>query len=526
MAKNITTIKLGNDTFTTRPIVICSTLPAVLNKQVSVPDFELYTGACLLIQFTAGLQTSLNTTLAINDNQPVSLYGDTAMAPNLLPGSIVEVVYTGAVFKIIGNTSADITGVTAGDGLTGGGATGAVTLNAALESTDTLTGDKTYPVGLNENGNLAVTVPWESGVASAKNVYYCTCSTEATGAMKVITCSETVNVTNGTVIFVSFTYGTTVAAAAIKVNDNNTTGCFYKGVTNTVSYWPAKTIIGFVFYAGVWNLIGDWEQHTYYTATCDTAAETKAKTITVDNRFQLVDGVRVFVKFTNGNSASGVTLNVNSTGEKNVYNYYGATLKMDANTRLEFVYWNEAWIVTSSSSMLTSGNVNAGYSPQVVNSETCGLGIGKGVSIASTSNGALFIRGSSTVNAINTTQGDIVCSNGNIKGNVVPETINVSSLSANKELTNYVSLVNYTFTSSSTTYGIVLPSSPINGQTVRFFKRNYSSKLIIRSSESNIYDFTTTTNVTLSPQNGHEVINFKGIVEAIFLQNYWYIKQY
>ena len=55
---------------------------------------------------------------------------------------------------------------------------------------------------------------------------------------------------------------------------------------------------------------------------CDTAAETAAKTVTVSNEnFKLTEGAMVLVKFTNQNSASTPTLNVNGTGAKPMYRY-------------------------------------------------------------------------------------------------------------------------------------------------------------------------------------------------------------
>lgn len=57
-----------------------------------------------------------------------------------------------------------------------------------------------------------------------------------------------------------------------------------------------------------------------YTATCSTAAATTTKVATLDDAtgFSLTAGVRVAVTFTYGNSATTPTLNVNSTGVKNI----------------------------------------------------------------------------------------------------------------------------------------------------------------------------------------------------------------
>jgi|GEM_PF-2951446 len=62
--------------------------------------------------------------------------------------------------------------------------------------------------------------------------------------------------------------------------------------------------------------------------TCSTAAGTAAKVASFTN-FALEAGCLIAVKFTNGNSASGATLNVNSTGAKAIQ-YNGAAIPTNA----------------------------------------------------------------------------------------------------------------------------------------------------------------------------------------------------
>lgn len=61
-----------------------------------------------------------------------------------------------------------------------------------------------------------------------------------------------------------------------------------------------------------------------YYGKCSTAAGTAAKTVTVDSNFILKEGVTVIIYFTNSNTASSPTLNVNSKGAKPIY-CYGTT---------------------------------------------------------------------------------------------------------------------------------------------------------------------------------------------------------
>ena len=58
-----------------------------------------------------------------------------------------------------------------------------------------------------------------------------------------------------------------------------------------------------------------------YYGECSTESATAAKVITVDDTFTLQKGATVIIKFTNNNSASSPTLNVNSTGAKPMTRY-------------------------------------------------------------------------------------------------------------------------------------------------------------------------------------------------------------
>lgn len=59
---------------------------------------------------------------------------------------------------------------------------------------------------------------------------------------------------------------------------------------------------------------------SYPFGTCSTSYSTAAKAVTLSN-FVLETGAFIFVKFTYRNTASNPTLNVNSTGAKNIYRY-------------------------------------------------------------------------------------------------------------------------------------------------------------------------------------------------------------
>ena len=82
-------------------------------------------------------------------------------------------------------------------------------------------------------------------------------------------------------------------------------------------------------------------------ATCSTAASTQAKTATVSDsgNFALETGAKVIVKFSYANTHSTPTLNVNSTGAKNIYYENAAFSDILAEQLYEFVYNGTQWVV-------------------------------------------------------------------------------------------------------------------------------------------------------------------------------------
>lgn len=118
-----------------------------------------------------------------------------------------------------------------------------------------------------------------------------------------------------------------------------------------------------------------------FIGTCTTAAATKDKVATVDSSFSLTKGVRIGIKFSNTNTYSSatsnpITLNVNSTGAKNIW--YNSTHSGAGNTGTNttaygaaniysyYVYDGTYWVFDG-----RSVDANSTYSPQ-------SLGIGYG----------------------------------------------------------------------------------------------------------------------------------------------------
>ena len=84
---------------------------------------------------------------------------------------------------------------------------------------------------------------------------------------------------------------------------------------------------------------------------CSTAANTAAKVVTCANFDELVIGTTIHVKFTYSNTASNATMNVNSTGAKNLCCYgttrVGTTVKTSwqAGAVVSFTYDGTSWVM-------------------------------------------------------------------------------------------------------------------------------------------------------------------------------------
>lgn len=152
-----------------------------------------------------------------------------------------------------------------------------------------------------------------------------------------------------------------------------------------------------------------------FRATCSTSSSTTAKVATLDDNtnYTLATGVRVAVTFTNGNSATSPTLNVNSSGAKNIIIPTSATTTTSGhgttyNTwgpgeTVLFTYNGTSWV--SSGSALGLYNTYALAESKTSNTGTVtsiGISQGSGISVSGspvTTSGSITVGHSNSVTA-------------------------------------------------------------------------------------------------------------------------------
>ena len=99
-----------------------------------------------------------------------------------------------------------------------------------------------------------------------------------------------------------------------------------------------------------------------FFGTCSTSASTATKVVACEG-FTLEAGRVITVLFSTGNSASGLSLNVNSTGAKSIVLPNGGTLiHWQDGVTLTFVYSGDSWyLITGPSNFYGTSTSNATY---------------------------------------------------------------------------------------------------------------------------------------------------------------------
>ena len=213
--------------------------------------------------------------------------------------------------------------------------------------------------------------------------FYGTSDTTASTAAKVVTCSNFVY-KSGVIIGVLFSTANTAATPTLNVNSTGAksiyVGASTPSATTNVLKWSANTMVYFLCDGTNYRYLTSVSAasvtpsrgaNTWY-GTSNTSASTQAKTSTIDN-YVLTKGSLISITFSTANTytTAKITLNINSTGAKDIY-YKGAvtsstnTLLWNANETLTFIYNGTGYyFVTKTTPTLSSTDITTalGYTP-------------------------------------------------------------------------------------------------------------------------------------------------------------------
>lgn len=155
MAINVNKISLNGASFETRPYAYCSTAASTAAKAVTLIGFEYFPGASIIVKFTYA-NTASSPTLNVNSQGAKSIrYNGAALtsAQYWSAGAVIEFVYDGSYFNVIGSVKDNNTTYTEGAGIAFSG----TTINHADTNTN-ISSDTSYGPTANVSGTDGTTV--------------------------------------------------------------------------------------------------------------------------------------------------------------------------------------------------------------------------------------------------------------------------------------------------------------------------------------------------------------------------------
>ena len=241
--------------------------------------------------------------------------------------------------------------------------------NVAVGSTTIAASSETDTIQLEAGTNITLTpdvtnkkITISAGaipITGSSTTWYGTSSTAAGTAAKVVSCDialTTSTLQAGTIVSILFSTANTAATPTLNINNIGAKSIYVGSgtlnATTNVLKWSANTLLTFMYDGENFRYISSVAAAsvvppdgagTWY-GTCSTTATTQAKTSTITN-FRLMPGAFVVLRCTTANTyaTAKITLNINSTGAKDVYTNNAVTsatntLLWDVGDVLTFVY--------------------------------------------------------------------------------------------------------------------------------------------------------------------------------------------
>lgn len=292
---------------------VCSTAAGTAAKTVTISGFRLFTGAVAYIKFSVK-NTAAKPTLNISGTGAKAIwYQGAAISSSYLNANrTYAFIYDGSVYQLIGDINTD-TQYSAGTGLTKSGntfnhANYGSAKTAGPEANDSPDYGGTIPVPqvtTNAQGHVtalterSITLPaaptsvsGNAGTAtklatartidgvsfngSAAITHYGTCSTAAGTAAKTVACTGFTKVT-GARICVKFTVTNTASYPTLNVNSTGAAQIYYRGGTIVAGTLAANRTYEFIFNGSQYELIGDVDSNTTYSAFTGATATAAGK---------------------------------------------------------------------------------------------------------------------------------------------------------------------------------------------------------------------------------------------------------
>lgn len=228
--------------------------------------------------------------------------------------------------------------------------------------------------------------------------------------------------------------------------------------------------------------------------TCDTAKSTAAKVVTCSDFDALIPGVTIRVKFDNENTASTPTLNVNSTGAKEIKAF--GTTKPGTNKTAS---WYPGSIVEFMYYEVSSGGTTTGYwaftscNAQLTEASIGSASAGSTISVPN-------ITGVSTVTIPNVTNvSSVTIPNPSASDVTIPNVTGVSSVTIPNVTGNTdVSVPNITANTSVTVKSVKTVNNAVNASTISQGILTFSSGATVETEDKTATNTTLGTNKTAS----------------------------
>ena len=292
---------------------VCSTAAATAAKTATISGFKLFTGAVAYIKFSVK-NTAANPTLNISGTgaKAIQYQGAAISSSYLNANRTYAFVYDGSVYQVIGDINTD-TQYSAGTGLEKSGNTfnhadygsaktagpeanaspgyggtipvPQVTTNAQGHVTALTERSITLPAApTSVSGNAgtatklatARTIDGVSFNGSAAITHYGTCSTAAGTAAKTVACAGFVKVT-GARICVKFAVTNTASSPTLNVNSTGAAPIYYRGSAINPGFLGKDRVYQFIFLADHYELVGDINTNTTYSAFTGATATAAGK---------------------------------------------------------------------------------------------------------------------------------------------------------------------------------------------------------------------------------------------------------